>query len=910
MGGVSRFLMLLRTPSSLLYNCSSAFRLARRSRVSLAWISSAQNRQFSSNSNNLSGFDYEQLHTQTSRVNRDDFYSDSSSGFSLNSSRVLNHFPEWSNLVENLRYGGYFDRQSSSVQLDDAFNTVENIPEEFVRAVSACLSFARDHPNLLGSLSRKDIEVVVKAGTPCLFKRAGDSVSRMKSFLGFTGINGLEFERAHTVDLMYFLLSYACNPVAASDGNNFSDREHVESSVRNLLGELANASRTVRYLDLSGSMSTQFPDRYGQTPRPLGQNIEMKRGDWICPNRCSFMNFARNVKCLECDEARPKGLLTGGEWECPQCDFFNYGRNAVCLRCDCKRPVEASFGSSGPTFDGGYSFGRNADDSNIKSRLAANEEKAERWFSKVSQLDSGSDLSSAIADEDFPEIMPLRKGVNRFVVSTRKTPLERRLADAQYRRNLGNDGTLEENDIQAEDRMDPAKTSNLSINQRLDRILGRTSSVSESDNNLNCAREKTGGENTDDCSSFSSSRAPQNRENDGSSSSYSPFVPLPTDTFAKSQNSKMEEEQVAHKYNLVAAKVDELTGYSDSRNADSSKSGGNNSLLFGKSNNQTESKEDKEQAEKSARWSKKVSELHNVTDLASAISDEDFPDIMPMRKGENRFVVSKKKDRSLTPPLHKRRVSMEQTDSANFVPFVPFPPDYFTKNNKDPETGTSMDNLNNGTSAASAAPEMQHVPEKLEEHKARVFERGADGNSAKRLENQLYSRESWNSGFSTQGMEEKVDCVYGAPSRNSTLKPDDLQSSKRESWNSGSSQETFGVKNLAGNSGQQPENSWNRGFSGKSLEGSAVKELDPLDMSEEAKAERWFRRVAQIKDISELSNIPDEDFPEIMPMRKGVNRFVVSKRKTPLERRLTSPQYRRNLPIVTHDPMKKDNDSS
>ncbi|KAI5427619.1 variant 3, partial [Lathyrus oleraceus] len=97
-------------------------------------------------------------------------------------------------------------------------------------------------------------------------------------------------------------------------------------------------------------------------------------------------------------------------------------------------------------------------------------------------------------------------------------------------------------------------------------------------------------------------------------------------------------------------------------------------------------------------------------------------------------------------------------------------------------------------------------------------------------------------------------------------------------------------------------------WTGKSLEGSAVREPDPLDMSEEAKAERWFRRVAQIKDISELSQIPDEDFPSIMPMRKGVNRFVVSKRKTPLERRLTSQQYRRNLPVVSSDPVKRENE--
>ncbi|KAA8519033.1 hypothetical protein F0562_016193 [Nyssa sinensis] len=80
---------------------------------------------------------------------------------------------------------------------------------------------------------------------------------------------------------------------------------------------------------------------------------------------------------------------------------------------------------------------------------------------------------------------------------------------------------------------------------------------------------------------------------------------------------------------------------------------------------------------------------------------------------------------------------------------------------------------------------------------------------------------------------------------------------------------------MTGSSPQPPENQNVRsGWTGKSLEGSAVKEPDPLDMSEEAKAERWFRRVAQIKDISELSQIPDEDFPSIMPMRKGVNRFL------------------------------------
>lgn len=84
------------------------------------------------------------------------------------------------------------------------------------------------------------------------------------------------------VDLMRFLLSYA-NNVASFEENNLHNRELAESSVRNLLSELAQLSYNAPESNLSGSVQNHFPDRYGQTPRSLGQNIEMKRGDWICP---------------------------------------------------------------------------------------------------------------------------------------------------------------------------------------------------------------------------------------------------------------------------------------------------------------------------------------------------------------------------------------------------------------------------------------------------------------------------------------------------------------------------------------------------------------------------------------------------------------------------------------------------
>lgn len=521
-----------------------------------------------------------------------------------------------------------------------------------------------------------------------------------------------------------------------------------------------------------------------------------------------------------------------------RCNFLNNGRNIACLRCDCKHP--GGFSPVGL----GYSSGNSADRADIERRLAANEEKAQRWFSKVSQLDSTSDLNSAIADEDFPEIMPLRKGVNRFVVSTRKTPLERRLANA---RNSSTSGTLPSSGSRTGN---VDKNADSLLSRRLDDIMGH-----KSDDKMNAVvRNDVARDSTRPYPN-----APPSQQGDprGNSSSYVPFVPLPADMFAKKPENPAIEDGKA------AEEKGSLSSYSK----------GQISVAVNSHSNVSEDK-DREQEEKSERWFKRIAELHDSQDLTSAISDEDFPEIMPLRKGENRFVVNKKKDRSLTSPVYKRRAAMEQASNynSNYVPFVPFPPDYFAKKEaQQSKFGNSIDKATNGISSASTNPQEQ------------------------KNENPEPSSGNWN----------------GKSSVGSAINPPgSVENSTQELGASQTSSDTTNTSGKMGtdmmrSSAQQPKSySW----SGKSLEGSAVKKPNPLDMSEEAKAERWFRRVAQIKDISELSQIPDEDFPSIMPMRKGVNRFVVSKRKTPLERRLTSSQYRRNLPVVSSDPI-KDNES-
>lgn len=83
---------------------------------------------------------------------------------------------------------------------------------------------------------------------------------------------------------MRFILSYASNPMM-DDAANFSSQELIASSVRNLISELVKLSSTASGTKFSNPIQNQFTGRYGQSSRFRGQNIEMKRGDWICPRQ-------------------------------------------------------------------------------------------------------------------------------------------------------------------------------------------------------------------------------------------------------------------------------------------------------------------------------------------------------------------------------------------------------------------------------------------------------------------------------------------------------------------------------------------------------------------------------------------------------------------------------------------------
>ncbi|XP_027068239.2 zinc finger protein VAR3, chloroplastic [Coffea arabica] len=896
MGGTSRLIMLLTTPfppflhqPSLIFlrpitRCLSTSTTSRRLTLSSPY-SHTQRRLLLPTTKSCS----RQLHAQP-------LNAPSISPYKAASGASNHLWPEWSNLINKL----FFSQEKLSpgaddqkVHPEDAFVVYElkELSEEFIRCASLCLAFSRAHPNLLGLLSRKDIEVIVSNGTPFLFKSALDTARKMRVYLGIEGSNVLESDKPNMVDIMKYILSYASNPSVSSEENNLYSRELIESSVRNLLSQMTELSFADPAIEVPASEQYQLHGGNEQTARPLRQNVEMKRGDWICP-KCSFMNFARNFECLECEEPRPKKQLTGKEWQCPQCNFFNYGRNLVCLRCDCKRPRIAAANNVHSMSELGH----------MDIRLEESEEKAKRWFNKVSELENASDLSNVAVDEDFPEIMPPRKGENRFVVSTRKTPLERRQANSQRQNLLGNHGIAEGNASQS-----PGGNMALdsSIRKSLDQILGHSSPVSRMADQSIATEENL---ETNSSASLPLSTPMEYQQCQQSNSSYVPSTSLSRDVFSE-QDQKLKSQVGKH------VDISDIVSSGDSPQSDAVARKSGDDKIFSKPENQNDS-QNKEQAEKSEKWFQRVAELHNVKDLPSAISDEDFPELMPMRKGENRFVVSKKKDRSLTSPAYKRQVAAEQAGNPQFVPFVPFPPGYFARN----DTPTS-DEINSSTKplteTSSSSTIAKNSPQKLEE----VGPKFSEENAVQETGSQVRTSGGWSPKVSgDQGA-----VLVGNSSQNPNTRSSEITTNKNLGSGYSSSSEittnknlgsgysrgenTLHTTNLAGGSSQLSNQNARAGWTGKSLEGSAVKEPDPLDMSEEAKTERWFRRVAQIKDISELSQIPDEDFPSIMPMRKGVNRFVVSKRKTPLERRLTSPQYRRNLPTVSSDPVKKDNDT-
>ncbi|KAK8942270.1 hypothetical protein KSP40_PGU013718 [Platanthera guangdongensis] len=248
---------------------------------------------------------------------------------------ISHQWPEWADLMDHLLKKGYLEHgafQSSSSPYSSSKDSNQ------IR--TACLNFARENSQLIRYLSRNDIRIVVGSGCPSLDRKVVNSGKRLRAYVGTNEgevcsscklrgncerayVKPRENETGRTIDVMRILLTYGFNTTNSSVDDGLSLGQTVKESVRRLLNDVVDHSLK----------------NYGPVPKDEKSqiNVLMKQGDWICP-KCNFFNFAKNVKCVQCNEKPTNRLLNQGEWECESCNYINFRKNFYCLKCGWKRP--------------------------------------------------------------------------------------------------------------------------------------------------------------------------------------------------------------------------------------------------------------------------------------------------------------------------------------------------------------------------------------------------------------------------------------------------------------------------------------------------------------------------------------------------------------------------------------------
>ncbi|WOL15840.1 hypothetical protein Cni_G24621 [Canna indica] len=286
---------------------------------------------------------------------------------------LVHPWPEWIELMERLVQQNYFDfrrtdedRVAENLSIDLTAIEEEvglDFSRDWTTVRNACMNFGRDRFDILRSLSRKDIQILVGHGCPNMDPKVvfsakllrklvhldeGDVCSScsLRNSCGRGYILTRKEDEARTLDVMRILLTFGFDHVKETVENKALTRmKSVKVVVRKLLHEIVKLSAVPIDPNLPPPVIKKPPPKVKQPPPPpkrrVGRDdVEMKKGDWLC-TKCDFMNFAKNTVCLQCDAKRPKRQLLPGEWECPQCNFLNYRRNIACFHCDHKRPPDA-----------------------------------------------------------------------------------------------------------------------------------------------------------------------------------------------------------------------------------------------------------------------------------------------------------------------------------------------------------------------------------------------------------------------------------------------------------------------------------------------------------------------------------------------------------------------------------------
>ncbi|KAF5734031.1 zinc finger protein VAR3 chloroplastic [Tripterygium wilfordii] len=299
-------------------------------------------------------------------------YSSSTALDAVSTETLSSHhpWPEWVTFVDHLKTRGYLTEAAPLKAVSESGSFGDSDADKSVyRNINLlkdpCLSFGRDRYDIFKFLSMQDVQTVVEAGCPNLIRKTVNSAKRLRAHVRLDegdvcsacNLRGscdkayvivVESEgAARTVDIVRVLLFYALDPLVSSQEKP-PGRELVEESARKLLSELIVLSEKSAVptppKPASAKASKQEETAIDIVDDELHPNVEMKRGDWICPI-CNFMNFSRNVQCRQCKEDGPKKVGSGddiemkkGDWICPECSFMNFSRNITCRLCKTEGP--------------------------------------------------------------------------------------------------------------------------------------------------------------------------------------------------------------------------------------------------------------------------------------------------------------------------------------------------------------------------------------------------------------------------------------------------------------------------------------------------------------------------------------------------------------------------------------------
>lgn len=96
---------------------------------------------------------------------------------------------------------------------------------------------------------------------------------------------------ARTVDVVRILLFYALDPLVVKGGEKPLGRYPIDASARKLISDLIKLSETAPSPSFPTPISKSLNKKeraVDQFEDELSKDVEMKRGDWMCPKYVKF----------------------------------------------------------------------------------------------------------------------------------------------------------------------------------------------------------------------------------------------------------------------------------------------------------------------------------------------------------------------------------------------------------------------------------------------------------------------------------------------------------------------------------------------------------------------------------------------------------------------------------------------